>query len=54
MNKKTIIGFAISVIFLFFALRGIDWKLVFESLKQIKIVYLIPIFLIYMISYAVR
>lgn len=54
INKKTIIGIIISSICVYFAFRGIDWSVVFESIAKVKIPYLLIVTVIYIFGYLIR
>ena len=54
MNWKSWIGFAISFFFLYLAFRRIDYRLLFESLRDANYFYLIPIIAIIFINMALR
>jgi uncharacterized protein (TIRG00374 family) len=41
-RKKLIVGLIFSAVFLFLALRNIDWSTFFSSLKAVQLIYIIP------------
>jgi uncharacterized protein (TIRG00374 family) len=55
MNRRRIIlGFAVSAVFLFFALRGQDYGAIREAFSQVTYWYLIPALLLYFTGVLVR
>lgn len=55
MNRRRIIlGFAVSAVFLFFALRGQDYQAIREAFSQVTYWYLIPALGLYFIGLLVR
>jgi uncharacterized protein (TIRG00374 family) len=55
MNRRRIIlGFAVSAVFLFFALRGQDYAAIREAFSQVAYWYLIPALLLYFTGVMVR
>jgi uncharacterized protein (TIRG00374 family) len=55
MNRRRIIlGFAVSAVFLFFALRGQDYAAIREAFSQVTYWYLIPALLLYFTGVMVR
>ena len=51
---RFILGVIISVVCLYYALRGVDWKLVIRSIMRVKIGYLGAITAVYCGAYYIR
>jgi len=54
VNRKAFIGIVISAVFLFLALRGIEWQKVYAALREAHYIYIIPNALLVLASMWIR